>query len=53
MARSTARYGEVSGKAVAAIAARGVKKPSSLTLSEIKAVCASVLTQAPSKKPPR
>lgn len=41
---------EVSGKAVLKIAARGVKAPSSLTLREIKAVCASVLTQAPPKR---
>lgn len=35
---------------IASIAARGMKKPESLTLAEIKAVCASANTQARPKK---
>lgn len=34
---------------VAAIASRGLKSPESLTKAEIRAVCASALTQAPNR----
>jgi hypothetical protein len=34
---------------IAAIAARGVSRPETLTPPEIRAVCASVLSQAPDK----
>lgn len=37
---------------VAAIAARGVNAPESLSPAEIKSVCASALTQAPEKTDP-
>lgn len=40
---------EVTSKRVAAIAAKGLKAPSTLTCQEIKALCASVLTQRPAK----
>ncbi len=34
---------------IAAIAARGLDDPSSLTLEEVRSVCASALTQAPDR----
>lgn len=34
---------------IASIASRGLQTPESLTLTEIKAVCASALTQAPNR----
>jgi hypothetical protein len=43
---------EKSSKRIAAIAARGLADPESLTLKEIKAVCGSVVTQAPDRKAP-
>lgn len=41
---------EKTSRRVARIAARGLKVPSSLNAAEVKAVCASVLTQAPDRK---
>lgn len=41
---------EVSSARVAAIAARALKAPSSLTMAEIKALAASVLTQRPTRR---
>lgn len=41
---------EQTGARVRAIAARGMKKPETLTSEEIKAVCASALNQSPSRK---
>jgi hypothetical protein len=41
---------EKTSQRVARIAARGLKVPSSLNAAEVKAVCASVLTQAPDRK---
>lgn len=40
---------EETSSAVAEIAARGLHDPASLTLDEIKSVCASALTQRPDK----
>jgi hypothetical protein len=40
---------EVTSAAIGSIAARGLRNPGSLTLEEIKKVCASVLTQRPSR----
>lgn len=40
---------ERTSRRVAAIAARGLRAPSTLSCAEIKAVCASVLTQAPDR----
>lgn len=40
------RRPEVTSDAIAALAARGLTKPSTLTRLEIQAVCASALTQA-------
>jgi len=42
---------EKTSKRIAKIAAKGVKDPASLTKAEIKAVCASALTQTADKKP--
>jgi hypothetical protein len=39
--------GETTSRQVAAIAARGLRRPWQLTEREIKAVCASALKQAP------
>ena len=36
---------------IASIAARGMRAPLSLSPDEIQSVCASVVTQAPDKKP--
>lgn len=44
---------EKSSKRLAAIAARGLVDPDSLTRKEIRALCGSVLTQAPDKKKKR
>ena len=41
-----AKAPEISSARIASIAARGVKTPGMLTAGEIRAVCASVLTQA-------
>lgn len=41
---------ETTSAKVASIAARGLKKPESLTLDEIKSLAASVLTQAADKE---
>lgn len=41
---------EKSSKAVASLASKVLKKPSSATNKEIKTLAASVLTQAPNKK---
>lgn len=41
---------ETTSARIAAIAARGAKNPSSLTLKEIRSLCGSVLTQRPAKK---
>lgn len=40
---------EKTGKDVASIAGRGLRNPGSLTLREIKKLCASLATQAPDK----
>mgnify|MGYP007100116628 CR=1 FL=1 len=40
---------EKTSKRIAKLAAKGVRAPSTLTTAEIKAVCASVLTQAEDK----
>lgn len=40
---------EVTSASVASIAARGLRDPGSLTLDEIKKVCASALTQRPNR----
>ncbi|UTC28399.1 hypothetical protein GURKE_03920 [Brevundimonas phage vB_BpoS-Gurke] len=40
---------EVTSASVASIAARGLRDPGSLTHDEIKKVCASALTQRPSR----
>lgn len=40
---------EVTGKAVAAIAAKGVKSPEKLSRREVKALAGSALTQAAAK----
>lgn len=37
---------EKTSKRIAAIAARGIRAPSTLTCAEIRSLCASVLTQA-------
>ena len=42
---------EQTSSRIASIAARGAKNPESLTHAEIKAVCASALTQTRAKKP--
>ncbi|MBU1862491.1 MAG: hypothetical protein KKH94_02365 [Candidatus Omnitrophica bacterium] len=41
---------EKTSKKVASIASRGLRKPSSLTNTEIKKIAGSVLTQAPDRK---
>jgi hypothetical protein len=41
---------EKTGKTVASLASRGLRKPSSLTNAQIRRVSASALTQAPDKK---
>jgi hypothetical protein len=41
---------EMTSDRIASIAARGMSKPESLTLDEIKEVCASALTQTRDKK---
>lgn len=41
---------EKTSKKVATIASKGLKNPGSLTNTQIKAISASVLTQAPNKK---
>ena len=38
---------------IAALAARGLADPASLTLDEIRSVCASALTQAPDRDEPQ
>lgn len=43
---------EKTSKKIATIAAKGLKSPEKLTKAEIKALAASVLTQAPDKKKP-
>lgn len=43
---------EKTSKKIATIAAKGLKSPETLTKAEIKALAASVLTQAPDKKKP-
>lgn len=43
---------EKTSKKVAAIAARALRDPGSLTHDEIKAIAASALTQRPDKKAP-
>lgn len=40
---------EVTSTRIATLAAKGLKAPSTLTCKEIKALCASVLTQRPAK----
>ncbi|UTC29538.1 hypothetical protein BAMBUS_04750 [Brevundimonas phage vB_BpoS-Bambus] len=40
---------EVTSASVGSIAARGLRDPASLTLDEIKKVCASALTQRPNR----
>ena len=42
-------YGEQTSGRVASIASRGLDNPASLTLDEIRSVCASALTQAPNR----
>jgi len=42
--------GETTSAEVASIASRGLRRPTSLTDAEIRAVCASALTQAPDKR---
>uniref|UniRef100_UPI0025DAF3C8 hypothetical protein n=1 Tax=Sphingomonas sp. TaxID=28214 RepID=UPI0025DAF3C8 len=42
-------YGEQTSARIASIASRGMNDPSSLTLDEIKCVCASALTQTADK----
>jgi hypothetical protein len=42
--------GETTSAEVASIASRGLRRPTSLTDAEIRAVCASALTQAPNKR---
>lgn len=42
---------ERTSRRIASIAARGVRNPFDLSGDEIKAVCASALTQAPDRKP--
>lgn len=41
--------GETTSAHVASVAARGLSRPWSLTDAEIRAVCASALTQAPDR----
>jgi hypothetical protein len=41
---------EKTSKAIATIASKALKNPSSITKAEIKKIAASVLTQAPDKK---
>jgi hypothetical protein len=41
---------EETSKQVASIAARGMRRPESLSLDEIRTVCASAVTQRPAKK---
>lgn len=43
-------HNETTSRRVARIAARGIKAPSKLTAAEVKAVCASVLTQVDREK---
>lgn len=38
--------GEVSGKAILNLAGKGMRDPSSLTLAQVRRVCASAVTQA-------
>ena len=40
---------EATSARIASMASRGLKAPESLTLAEIKSVCASALTQAPNR----
>lgn len=44
--RAATTAGEFTSPGVAEIAARGLTRPQSLTLDEIRSVCASALTQA-------
>lgn len=41
---------EKTSKSIAKLAAKGLHSPALLTSAEIKAICASVLTQAPDRK---
>ncbi len=41
---------ELTSARIAAIAAKGIKDPASLTPKEIRAICASALTQRPDKR---
>jgi len=44
---------EKTSKKLASLASRALQKPSSLNATEVKSLAASVLTQAPDKKPPK
>lgn len=46
-------HNEQTSKAVASIAARGLRDPGSLSKAEIQKVAAAALTQAPDKPKPR
>ena len=41
---------EKTGAAVRSIASRGMRDPASLSLEEIRSVCASALTQSPNRR---
>jgi hypothetical protein len=41
--------GETTSRYVASLASKGLAKPSSLTMKEIRTICASALTQAANK----
>ena len=51
--KGTANNKETTSHRVASIASQALRKPASVTNSQIKTIAASALTQSPDKKKPR